>query len=501
MKQLSAAKVQNKKQQPAKLRIWSRWALIGAITATLLPILPAPSAFAATITVGTKDANLKHLEEVYQAIQQRHVSAPTGEKLSEAAIKGMVESLNDPYTKYMNKEEWQAFVDSLDNKYVGIGVRIAEDKKGTYVVEIFSGSPAEKAGVRTGDYIVGVDGASVVGQQSNDIISKIVGKEDTEVTVSFQRDDQTVDFKMPRKAITIPTVTAGRFGGIGYLKVASFSSETDELVTKAIDSWKSEGVLTSLVLDLRGNPGGLVETAQHIAAQFVKEGVLIHTSDRDGKDEPVLIQNGKTIDVPVYILVDGNSASASEVLSGALQDYKVATVLGTQTYGKGSVQAIVELSEGVLKLTVDEYFTPNGRKVNHQGITPDIIVEGGMNQLVSGLRKAGVTKFNLNWDKGVVKLNELMVSDVLPVIQRDGKTFVHSRVLASLIGADLNWNNDIQGMTISTPDGKSANFSVGTPEVVSKDGLTLIDVSAFAEAFPELTWSASDEKVELSSKK
>lgn len=498
MKRLSAAKVRLHEHQPAKLRIWSRWALIGAITATLLPVLPAMPAHAAD---ETKDQELERFEQVYRTVQQLHVSAPSGKSLTEAAIKGMIDSLNDPYTKYMNTKEWNQFLDSLKNNYVGIGIRIGQDERGTYIVEVFAGSPAEKAGLLPGDYITGVNGASTEGKPTTQLVNEIVGEENTDVTVSIKRGDQTFDATMQRKPIALPTVVSHQFdGGIGYIRVTSFSNDSDELLAGVLDGWRTQG-LKSLVLDLRGNPGGLVDTAKHIAEQFIKEGVLIHTSNRDGKDEPVLIENGKAADFPVYVLVDQDSASASEVLAGALQDYKVATVMGTKTYGKGSVQSIIELDGGVLKVTVEEYFTPNGRKVNHEGIMPDIQVEGGLNQLISGLRQAGMEEFMLEKDRAEYKLNGFRLDDYLPLIQQDDKTFVHSRVLASLIGADVSWNGDAQSVTVTDADGKQAIFALDSSDVRSEEGLTLIDVSAFAAAFPQLEWSVSGKDVTLSSKK
>lgn len=225
-----------------------------------------------------------------------------------------------------------------------------------------------------------------------------MGEPGTEVKLQIVRDGATSELTVKRERIQVPVVIANRFQGVGYVRILSFSSDADEMTALFLDGLQAPGELKSLVVDLRDNPGGLLETAQQLARLFVKEGTLIHTKNRNNTDEPVTFSGGETQPFPVYFLVNGNSASASEVLTGALQDYKAITVIGTKTYGKGSVQEVVPLqSGGALKVTVEEYLTPKLRKVNGVGLEPDVKVEGGeVPELLTALRTAGLNRLRWN---------------------------------------------------------------------------------------------------------
>lgn len=430
------------------------------------------------------------VSEVLELLEQHHVSAPNGSKLSDAAIKAMIDSLKDPYTVYFTPEDLQSFEAAVENQYVGIGVRVAMEEDGLYITEVFGGSPASQAGLQAGDLIVMVEGESTIGKPLEEVTSKIIGLSGTKVNLRMTRNGEAKDLTIERQKVQVPSVMAGRFQpGIGYLKVIGFSSDADEKMSKELAALKEQGI-QSLIVDLRDNPGGILETARQMARLFVKEGTLMHTRDRDNVDAPVKITNGTTQPFPVYFLVNENSASASEVLTGALQDYGVIKVIGTKTYGKGSVQQVVPLeSGGALKLTIQEYLTPKLRKVNGVGIEPDIKVEGGdVPQLLTALRMAGASRINLSLKRLNLTVNGLAVENVFPVLREQGQTYVPSRVLAALVGGTVEWNEASRSVRIGSAGGQIELGSAGG-ELLLKDGTGYVSLRQAASVWSSLKWS------------
>ncbi|ALS22515.1 MULTISPECIES: S41 family peptidase [Paenibacillus] len=428
--------------------------------------------------------------EVLELLEQNHVSSPNGSKLSDAAIQAMIDALNDPYTVYFTPEELKSFEASVENQYVGIGVRVTMEEDGLYITEVFGSSPASQAGLKAGDLIVRVEGESAIGKTLEEVTSRIIGLPGTKVNLQITRDGEPKDLTIERQKVQVPSVTAGRFQpGIGYLKVIGFSSDADEKMSQELAALKEQGI-QSLIVDLRDNPGGILETAQQMARLFVKEGTLMHTKDRDNVDDPVKITNGTTQPFPVYFLVNENSASASEVLTGALQDYGAIKVIGTKTYGKGSVQQVVPLkSGGALKLTIQEYLTPKFRKVNGVGIEPDIKVEGGdVPQLLTALRLAGANRIDLSLMRLNLTVNGLAVNNTFRVIREQGQTYVPSRVLAALIGGTVEWNEANRTVRIGSADGQFEFGSAGG-ELLLKDGTGFVSLRQAASVWSALKWS------------
>lgn len=435
-------------------------------------------------------AESSSVTEVLELLEQNHVSAPKGSQLSDAAIKAMIDALKDPYTVYFTPEELQSFEDAVENQYVGIGVRVAMEEDGLYITEVFVGSPANKAGLKAGDLIVKVEGETTIGKQLEEVTSKIIGLPGTKVNLQMLRNGETNDLTMERQKVQVPTVMAGRFDpGIGYIKVTGFSSDADEKMSKELTALKEQGI-QSLIVDLRDNPGGILDTAQQMARLFVKEGTLMHTKDRDNVDDPVKIVNGTTQPYPVFFLVNENSASASEVLTGALQDYGVITVIGTQTYGKGSVQQVVPLqSGGALKLTVQEYLTPKLRKVNGVGIQPDHKVEGGdVPQLLTALRMAGASRFELTLKRLNLSVNGVAVENAFPVLREQGQTYVPSRVLSALVGGSVEWNEADRSVRIAASGGDVV-FSSAGGDLLLKDGTGYVSLRQAASKWAGIQWS------------
>ncbi|MNC14406.1 putative CtpA-like serine protease [compost metagenome] len=344
-----------------------------------------------------------------------------------------------------------------------------------------------------------VNNTDITAENAGDVATFITGEENTNVSITVLRGTERITLTMPRKAVSLPVVEGTYLdGGVGYLKVYSFSDNSDEQFAEFLNGFKAKSDFRSLVIDLRDNPGGLLESAGYMASNFIKDNVLIHTKTRSGTDDPVKIMGGSTLPVPVYVLVNENSASASEILAGALQDYKVAVIAGTNTYGKGSVQNIYSLSEGSkLKVTIEEYLTPLGHPVNKVGIKPDLQLEGSLNQLLQVLRLAGVKDFKVEKNRSVVTVNGMQVEDTLPVVEEQGKLWVHSRVLAALAGAELKWIPEAQGVELSAK-GKEPVLFTGAQAKMVGDYLFL-DAAAIAETFPAIKLEGTVNHLVLSS--
>ncbi|MEW9698864.1 S41 family peptidase [Paenibacillus sp. SI8] len=459
-----------------------------ALATTLMAIFPV-SGVAAQEDLQT--------QQVREVIGKLHVSGVTEEALAGQSIKQMVEGLKDPYTVFFSKEEYGQFNSSLENNYVGMGARIGLDEKGVYISEVFAGSAAETAGLQRDDYVVAVDGVAIDKESTESARSKIVGVAGTKTKVTVQRGDKELTLELTRKAVNVPEVYSKSFSdGVGYIQITDFSSDADEDFDQQLKALQAKGLKT-LILDVRNNPGGLVDTAENIAKHFVKEGVLIHTKDRNGEDDPVSFTGGSALNVPVYILANENSASASEVLSGALQDYKVGKVIGMQTYGKGSVQQLYQLDSGsALKVTVEEYLTPLKRKVNKVGITPDVKVDGAAAQLISALHLSGISDIQVEISKHKITYNGVEMGSLLGNFRQDGHLFANTRALAALAGATITWNEVNRTVDISDAKGTHA-ISVEADKLIIDNGTSYVNVDVFDDYFPQVKVNDQGETVSI----
>lgn len=459
-----------------------------ALSSVLLAIVPAQASAAEAV-----DQTLL----VRELIGQYHVSGVTSEALEGKSIDEMIESLQDPHTAYFTEEDLLQFGSYIENTYVGMGARVGQDKDGVYIVEVFPGSPAEKVGLQKEDYIHAVGGVSTASSTMDEVVSRILGESGTKVDVTVLRDSKPVTVTIVRASVNIPEVYSKWFdGGVGYIQVTDFSSDADEDFEEHLNALKSKG-LNSLIIDLRNNPGGLLETALHISKHFIREGTLIHTVDRNRKDDPEIIRGGTMQSYPVYVLLNEYSASASEVLSGAMQDYKVAKVIGMNSYGKGSVQQVLQLEGGgALKLTVQEYLTPGLRKVNKVGIKPDIEVDGSAAQFITALRLAGIENFKVQILKRRTLLNGVELRDSFPLIREDGYVYASSRALAALIQAQISWNNEQRQVEVTTANA-AHSFPVEAGTMIIQDGTSYINLASFQAKFPQLAATVQDQSVML----
>ncbi|MGL4848589.1 MAG: S41 family peptidase [Clostridium sp.] len=299
-------------------------------------------------------------------------------KLLEGAIKGMTGALEDPYTVYMTKDEYEEYNEQNSGGYVGIGIYIGVSDGKVEVIKPIEGSPAKKAGIIDGDKIIKVNGEKI-GSDTDKAGRLIKGKEGEEVTLEIQRkgEKELKTFKVKREAIETEDVTSEMIGkDIGYISITGFNLGVTEDLQKYIKELKAKG-MKGLILDLRGNPGGYLHEAVGVASQFIeKDKTITYTINKYDKEVVEKSKGGEAIGMPLIVLIDGGSASASEVVTGALRDYKAATIIGINSFGKGIVQAPVEFEDGsALKVTISKYYTPNGENIHKKGIAPDIKVE------------------------------------------------------------------------------------------------------------------------------
>ncbi|WP_221468970.1 S41 family peptidase [Cohnella nanjingensis] len=428
-------------------------------------------------------------DEIRQLLEQYHISKPTDETLDDAAIDGMIDSLGDPYTEYFSEEEMKGFTNLLEQTFVGIGIVMTEDYKTVYIEDVISGSPAEQAGLLPGDAILSVDGVSMTGKTIADVQRASQGVEGTTVKIGVKRGDKKFQFPVTRKTVHMPTASSKMMGdGVAYLDLNGFSSDAGAKFANELAQLERQDI-RSLVIDLRNNGGGYVDQAQLIASQFIADGVLAHLKDRDGNDTPLTVK-GQTKPYPVWILVNGGSASASELLSGALQDYGIARLIGTKTYGKGVVQRLVPVSSGgTLKVTVQEYLTPNGNHVDKVGLQPDLSVEGSLEQLMAAFRAAGGHTLTLTAGKGAAVVNGVRVAQPALTVQKNGVWYIRTKLGANVAEASVRYDAQTKQIELKR-DGASNRASVKDGQVLMVDGTSYLDVRLLAKWYSDVQWTA-----------
>jgi carboxyl-terminal processing protease len=318
--------------------------------------------------------------EIIDSIEDNFYKPVEESRLEDASLKGIVESLGDPFSAYLTPREARVFTQDVSGEFEGVGMNVEQDRRGLRVLRVFDGTPAERAGIRRGDLILGVNGRSIAGVNSEVATSRIKGPAgtDVELRVFTPGKDRDRTVKVERERIEVP-VARGRNverGGrkIGVVELIGFSDGAHALLSRAIKRLRGRGV-EGIVLDLRGNPGGLLIEAVLVASQFVEDGEIVSVRGRSRRERTHDAEGDAIVpeDVPVVVLVDGGSASASEIVAGALRVRGRGTVVGTRTFGKGLVQEVEHLSNGgVLDLTVANYYLPNGKTISPRGLKPDV---------------------------------------------------------------------------------------------------------------------------------
>lgn len=319
------------------------------------------------------------LASIRTLLEDMYIGDLDDEKMLQMAVKGYVAGVGDEYTEYYTPEEMSQEYDSAMGNFVGIGIyMIVNYEKGTItVVEPMEGSPAAEAGLKENDQIVSVDGEEITPENVSEMSDKIKGEENTSVKLGIKRDDETFEVNIERKRIEVSHIESEMLDGdIAYIKVLDFDGGAAKEFKKSYEELKADGA-KSLIIDLRGNGGGVVDESIDMLEMICDKGSeLLIERNKAGEEEIVKSEEDPIINMPIAVLVNGTSASASEIFAGALKDYEKATIIGTKTYGKGVIQTLISLSDGSgLKTTTEEYCTPNRNKINKVGIEPNITVE------------------------------------------------------------------------------------------------------------------------------
>ena len=317
------------------------------------------------------------VDEMRDLVAEYYVDVPPAAFMQAGSVDEMLNILGDPHTMYFTGEEYQAFQESFDQRFFGIGIYMEIVPQGVKVLSAIKGTPAEEAGIKNGDIITRAGGYDLKGLDEEESMARLRGPEGSKVKLTIQRGVQTFQVVVTRKEVDVPTVTGEAVNGgkTGYIAIDSFGQNTDEELGAEVKSLQAAGV-KNWIIDLRGNPGGYLDTAFEMAGYFIGEKPVITVKERDYSQVGTGVKQEFMITGPVIVLVDENSASASEVLTGALQDYHRAVVMGRNTYGKGTVQEIFPLSGGdVLKLTIARFYSPNGGVIDRKGIMPDLVID------------------------------------------------------------------------------------------------------------------------------
>ena len=330
-------------------------------------------------SVSEKDVNDK-LDLINALIDRYYLyeDEVDADALVEGIYSGYASALGDPYTEYYDKEEAQALLENTNGEFSGIGATLtqASGDTGVTIVNVYKDSPADKAGLKAGDILYQVDDHEVAGEDLETVVSWVKGETGTEVTLKVRRGGEELTVTAVRDTIEVQTVEYEmKEGNIGYLSVSEFDKVTYDQFSEALDSLEEQG-MEGLVIDLRNNPGGNLDTVTDMLRLLLPKGTIVSIKDKDGNTEELTCDGEHEFTKPLAVLVNQYSASASEIFSGAVQDYGTGQIVGVTTYGKGVVQQLTDLGDGTyLKLTIAEYYTPSGRSINGIGVEPDVEVE------------------------------------------------------------------------------------------------------------------------------
>jgi carboxyl-terminal processing protease len=325
--------------------------------------------------------DLNSVQHTYATLSQNFDGKLDKQKLIEGANRGLVSAAGDQYTDYFNKQEAEQFSDDLSGTFSGIGAELDKRNDKLIIVSPLDNSPAKKAGLKAEDIVAEVNGQDTSSWSIDQAVATIKGKPGSSVKLTILRGSEVKSFTITRATITDPSVTTQQKGSIGIMTISRFGADTAPLVRKAAQTFKDSQV-TGVVVDVRGNGGGYLQAAQDVASVWLDHGQVIVTERRDSTITSTERASGDPIlkGVPTVVLVDGGSASASEILAGALQDNHAARLVGEKTFGKGSVQTLFDLDYGAkLKVTIAKWYTPGGKNINKQGITPDVAIAVGKN--------------------------------------------------------------------------------------------------------------------------
>ena len=330
----------------------------------------------------TLDMNLSQVKkktgEIEELINAYYLDEIDGQKVEDTMYTGMVAGLEDPYSVYYSKEELESMEKSISGAYSGIGATLTQypDTGELSVVSCFDGTPAQEAGLQPGDVITGWNGKSVEGIELSELVSKIKTDPEEQLTLEIERDGETLEVELTRREVQIPTVEYEMLDNqIGYIRLVEFDEVTADQFKEALEDLENQN-MEKLIIDVRNNPGGVLQVVCDMLDQLLPEGMIVYTEDKNGNRKEYTSDEEHQFTKPLAVLANENSASASEIFAGAIQDYGIGTIVGTTTFGKGIVQRTFYLSDGTgVKLTVAKYYTPKGHDIHKKGITPDVEIE------------------------------------------------------------------------------------------------------------------------------
>ncbi len=413
--------------------------VLGATAVMLTAVAVAGAGIHLSSQASFRESPKELIDEVWQVIHKSYVDGTfnqvdwtavrteylnrsyTSDEQAYTAIREMLKKLDDPYTRFMNPEEFKNMKIDTSGQLTGVGIQLTQDEKTKKLIVIspIEDSPAFTAGVQAQDIITEIDGTTTEGMDINDAVNLIRGPVGTKVNIKILRGERPLDFTITRDRIEIHPVRSSKnpssTGDIGYIRLNTFSENAAEEMREAIKDLEKQNVV-GYILDLRSNPGGLLYSSIEIARMWLNQGDIVSTVDRQGETDRKRANNQALTTKPLVVLVDGGSASASEILSGALQDNKRALLVGTKTFGKGLVQSVIGVGNGSgLAVTIAKYFTPSGRDINHEGIQPDVkveLTEAQRDELRKDRTKVGTTD-----DPQYLKGLEILRSEISKVKQ------------------------------------------------------------------------------------
>jgi carboxyl-terminal processing protease len=354
-----------------------KFSLFTIVIVTIIAVLIGFAAGTRVNDFFLSDNSLTPLKETYKALKTNYDGELDDKKLIEGASRGMVQAAGDPYTVFFDKKEAAAFASDLDGEFSGIGAELGKKDDKLVIISALDSSPAQKAGLMANDVITGVNGADTTGWSVDKSVSKIRGEKGTTVKLTILRDGETSEVSIVRDTITDPSVKTEEKGDVGVIRISRFGSDTASLTREAAEKFADK---KAVVVDLRGNGGGYLQSAQEIASIWLDEGQAIVSERSGGQTVETLKADGNNVlkGKQTVVLIDEGSASASEILAGALQDHGKAKIVGQQSFGKGSVQDVVKLRNGAqLKVTIARWYTPNGKNISKHGIAPDVVIVAG----------------------------------------------------------------------------------------------------------------------------
>ncbi|RXT04496.1 S41 family peptidase [Ammoniphilus sp. CFH 90114] len=449
------------------------------------------------------DMDKRRILEVYDLIQEFHVNNPFTRDTVTGAISGMIQSIDDPHTSYYTEENLLTFIKSLEGIYSGIGVSIREKDGAFFVQQVYGDSPAMISQLQKDDKILEINEENVTGRTLNWLKWKIIDGEGSEVRLKLKRGETIFNVDIFKGKFQLPTVEARIFENqTGYIRVETFSESSVDRFAKELERLRNIGV-RALIIDLRDNPGGELESARKFASYFISEGTLYYVRNKHAYEHFYKMEMGKDLELPLVVLVNKNSASASELVTAVFKDYDKATIIGTPTSGKGTLQELFPLKTGgYLKLTIEEYFSPNLMPVHRVGVTPHIFVKDPEEQLQAALyvlRSENSLRFG---SSGQILINEKEDRSSNPAaILENHEWYLSIRKLAYLFNGEVSYDKSINSIRLKIGEDSHRWKPIEHKGLLIRNGAAYLSIKDIEENYPELEKKEIGEFIVIKTKK